>query len=111
MPSPALRKRRRAIAGPTPTRASVYAQFRRNGESGGIQHLSGWCVAKGIKEWYTATHPARDVVLFNGGKMSKSKVFLVGDGEDSLLTLEETGYLTESVLQELLENYVSDSSL
>jgi hypothetical protein len=36
--------------------------------------------------------------------MTKSKIFLVGEGAN-LTTLEETGYLTEDVLQELISNY------
>ncbi|GAG65486.1 unnamed protein product [marine sediment metagenome] len=37
--------------------------------------------------------------------MHKPKIFLVDKGEEDLITLEETSYVTESVLQELLVNY------
>jgi hypothetical protein len=35
----------------------------------------------------------------------KSKIFLVGDDPENLITLEETGYMTEGVLQDHLVNY------
>ena len=35
----------------------------------------------------------------------KPKFFIVGEGKDNLITLEETGYVTESVLQDLLADY------
>lgn len=37
--------------------------------------------------------------------MYKPKVFLVGEGKGNLITLEESGYLSESILQELLTDY------
>jgi hypothetical protein len=37
--------------------------------------------------------------------MSKAKIFLVGEGKDNLITLEETGYVTENRMQELLADY------
>ena len=37
--------------------------------------------------------------------MYNPKIFLVGEGQDELITLEETGYVTEDVLQELLVKY------
>lgn len=37
--------------------------------------------------------------------MHKSKIFLVGERGDSLIALEETGYMTESTLQGLLTKY------
>ena len=37
--------------------------------------------------------------------MYKSKIFLVGEGEDNLIALEETEYMTESILQDFLEKY------
>jgi hypothetical protein len=38
-------------------------------------------------------------------KMTKSKIFLIGDDENQVTTLEETGYLTEAKLQALVSNY------
>jgi hypothetical protein len=35
----------------------------------------------------------------------KSKIFLVGNNKGSLVSLEETGYVTESVLQQFLCDY------
>lgn len=35
----------------------------------------------------------------------KPKIFLVGKDNDDLITLEESGYVTESVLQDLLVDY------
>jgi hypothetical protein len=37
--------------------------------------------------------------------MYKPKIFLVGESQDSLVALEETGYMTESVLQGFLAEY------
>lgn len=37
--------------------------------------------------------------------MYKSKIFLIGDGKDNLVALEESGYVTESVLQDFLAEY------
>ena len=37
--------------------------------------------------------------------MHKSKIFLIGEDQDSLVALEETGYVTENVLQEFLAEY------
>jgi len=37
--------------------------------------------------------------------MYKPKIFLIGEGEGKLIALEETGYVTEDVLQGLLANY------
>ncbi len=37
--------------------------------------------------------------------MYKPKVFLVGEGTDNLVALEETGYVNENLLQEFLANY------
>jgi len=37
--------------------------------------------------------------------MYKPKIFLVGESKDELITLEETGYMTEDVLQGLLVDY------
>jgi hypothetical protein len=37
--------------------------------------------------------------------MYKPKIFLVGEGKDNLIALEETGYVTESTLQEYLADY------
>lgn len=37
--------------------------------------------------------------------MYKPKIFLIGDGKDRLIALEETKYITEDVLQGFLENY------
>jgi hypothetical protein len=44
------------------------------------------------------------VALLGGRQMTKSKIFLVGDGAN-LTALEETGYLTEDVLQEFISHY------
>jgi len=37
--------------------------------------------------------------------MYKPKIFLVGDGKDNLIALEETEYMTEDILQGFLEKY------
>ncbi len=37
--------------------------------------------------------------------MYKPKIFLVGEGKDNLIALEETGYVTETALQEFLADY------
>ncbi len=38
-------------------------------------------------------------------KMTKSKIFLIGDDDNQVTTLEETGYLTEAKLQALVSDY------
>ncbi|MGH2593977.1 MAG: hypothetical protein ACRDGG_10735, partial [Anaerolineae bacterium] len=37
--------------------------------------------------------------------MKNAKIFLVGEKQDNLIPMDETAYVTESVLQELLARY------
>ncbi len=55
--------------------------------------------------WNPCINPAREVHHEKIYGMCRPKIFLVGNEKEKLIALEETSYLTENILQELLEKY------